>query len=209
VDPDALARLRQDYDAPPLTESDLAPEWDVQFARWLDEAAEFGLAEPNAMILATAAGDGRPGARTVLLRSFDATGFVFNTNRRSRKGREIESNPRAALVFPWFAMQRQVVVDGVVESLSGEESDASFALRPAGARRSAVASPQSEVIPSRAWLEQARDAVPEDAPRPEHWGGLRVVPDAVEFWHGRRDRLHDRLRYRREDTAWVIERLGP
>jgi pyridoxamine 5'-phosphate oxidase len=208
-----LQAMRRDYTAPPLLEHDLAPTWLEQFERWLgDTVGEVD--EPNAMILATADPQGRPSARTILLKAVDERGFVFFTNRRSRKGRELEANPRAALVFPWLDVRRQVVVEGTVEPLADEESDSYFATRPREARVSAHASPQSEVVETREALERLRDEAaarfPGDVPRPEHWGGLRVVPDAVEFWQGRANRLHDRLRYRLDESgAWVVERLAP
>jgi pyridoxamine 5'-phosphate oxidase len=163
------------------------------------------------MVLATAGADGTPGARTVLLRCVDERGFVFYTNYRSRKGLELDANPRASLVFPWYAVSRQVIVDGTVERLAPEESDEYFAARPVGSRLSAVASPQSQVVGSREELERLWEhAEAAGTPgRPDWWGGYRVVPQAVEFWHGRRNRLHDRLRFRREGSAWLLERLAP
>jgi pyridoxamine 5'-phosphate oxidase len=208
-----LQAMRRDYTAAPLLEEDLAPTWLEQFERWLREAVG-DVDEPNAMILATADPQGRPSARTILLKAVDERGFVFFTNRRSRKGRELAANPRAALLFPWLDVRRQVAVEGTVEPLADEESDAYFATRPREARISAHASPQSEIVASREALERLRDEAaarfPDDVPRPEHWGGLRVVPAAVEFWQGRANRLHDRLRYRRDESgAWVVERLAP
>jgi pyridoxamine 5'-phosphate oxidase len=208
--------MRRDYELGALREEDLAPTWLEQFERWLAEAMEGGEAEPNAVVVATAGADGRTGARTVLLKDVDERGFVFNTNYDSRKGSEIAENPRASLVFPWLDVRRQVVVDGTVEHVTPTEADAYFATRPREARISAHASPQSEVVESRDVLERRRDEVaarfPDgvDVPRPEHWGGLRVVPEAVEFWQGRANRLHDRLRYRLDESgAWVVERLAP
>jgi pyridoxamine 5'-phosphate oxidase len=211
-----LEDMRGLYAARTLDEADLAPDWLAQFERWLDEAIAAPLPEPNAMILATAGADGRPSARAVLLKVVDERGFVLYTNLESRKGREAAANPHAALVFPWTQLHRQVTVTGDVEPVPDEEADAYFASRPRGSRLGAAASPQSRVIASRAVLDDARAELetryPEGAevPRPAHWGGLRVVPDAVEFWQGRPDRLHDRLRYRRtDDGAWVVERLAP
>jgi pyridoxamine 5'-phosphate oxidase len=211
-----LEDMRGRYAAHTLDESDLAPEWLAQFERWLDDAIKAPLPEPNAMVLATAGADCRPSARTVLLKLVDARGFVLYTNLESRKGRDAQANPAAALVFPWTQLHRQVVVTGSIEHVGDEEADAYFASRPHGSRLGAIASPQSRVIPSRKVLDEARAELerryPEgsDVPRPEHWGGLRVVPDTVEFWQGRPDRLHDRLRYRREpDGTWVVERLAP
>ena len=212
----AIEDLRDSYELGALSEDELAPTWLEQFESWLEAALGAGMAEPNAMVLATAGDDGAPGARTVLLRRVDGRGFRFNSNYRSRKGRELGENPRATLVFPWYQQQRQVVVDGDVVQLCAEESDASFAKRPRASRIAAAASPQSEVIESReeierrfAELEAEYEGV-EDPPRPEHWGGYLVEPRSVEFWQGRRDRMHDRLRFRRTaGGAWVVERLAP
>lgn len=208
--------MRESYDIGSLSEDDLAATWLEQFEAWFEAALTAGIPEPNAMVLATADGDGAPGARTVLLRGFDERGFRFNTNYGSRKGRELDANPRAALLFPWYAQQRQVLIDGDVERLSAAESDEYFAKRPRASRIAAGASPQSEPIESRAWLEarfaeaEAEYAADEQVPRPDHWGGFLVVPRTVEFWQGRHNRMHDRLRYRRTDTgAWVVERLAP
>jgi pyridoxamine 5'-phosphate oxidase len=181
----------------------------------LAEAQSAGLPEPNAMVVATATASGSTGARTVLLRGVDERGFAFYTNYGSRKGRELEDNPRASLVFPWYALSRQVIVDGTVERLSPEESDEYFAARPPGSRLSALASPQSEVIESREALERLWEAAaagnPAGSPpaRPDWWGGFRVEPHAVEFWQGGENRLHDRLRFRRDGGEWVLERLAP
>jgi pyridoxamine 5'-phosphate oxidase len=209
-----LAGLRRSYEREGLDERALAPTWHAQVERWLADALAAELLEPNAMVLATSDPDGRPSARTVLLKGVDERGFIFFTNLGSRKGREIDANPRAALVVPWLALQRQVVVAGSVERLGPAESDAYFASRPRGSQLGALASPQSQVIPGREVLERARDELAErlgdgPVPRPEAWGGLRVVPDSVEFWQGRPDRLHDRLRFRRDGEAWVVERLAP
>jgi pyridoxamine 5'-phosphate oxidase len=208
-----LAAMRRSYAAAGLDEADLAPTWLAQFERWLADAEAAPLIEPNAMVVATADAEARPSARTVLLKGVDERGFVFYTNLESRKGRDVRANPWAAIVFPWHEIGRQVNVSGPVERVSGAESDAYFATRPRDARLGALASPQSRVIASRRELERAHaelaERYPEEIPRPEHWGGLRVVPDAVEFWQGREHRLHDRLRFRREGEAWVVERLAP
>jgi pyridoxamine 5'-phosphate oxidase len=208
--------MRGIYLADTLDEASLEPTWLAQFECWLDEAISTGMPEPNAMVLGTADGAGRPSARTVLLKEVDERGFVFFTNLDSRKGRETAANPYASVVFPWIPLHRQVVASGSVERLSEKEADAYFRSRPHGSQLGALASPQSQVIPSRAVLDHARAQLarryPEGtrAPRPRHWGGLRVVPDSVEFWQGRADRLHDRLRFRREaDGPWKIERLAP
>jgi pyridoxamine 5'-phosphate oxidase len=215
-DPERLAAMRREYARAGLDEGDLAPTWLEQLRRWVADAVAARLREPNAMVLSTATPDGAPSARTVLLKGLGEDGLTFFTNLRSRKGRELAANPRAAAVLPWFDLQRQVVVTGTVTRVPAEESDAYFASRPYGSRIGAAASPQSEVIASRAELERARDELvgrhPEgtDVPRPEHWGGLRLAPETVEFWQGRPDRLHDRLRYRRDPSgAWVVERLAP
>ena len=209
--------MRRDYTGrDPLLENDLAADWVGQFAGWFAAAADAGLPEPNAMIVATATPDGRPSARTVLLKGYDEHGFVFYTNYESRKGTEAGSNPYASLVFPWFPMQRQVIVVGAVERVSRAETEAYFASRPRGSQLGAWASPQSQVVPDRAAVDDALAEVIKrfgdgPVPPPPHWGGLRVVPETVEFWQGRTSRLHDRLRYRRrtDESGWVVERLAP
>jgi pyridoxamine 5'-phosphate oxidase len=209
--------MRRSYDlsGDGLSESDLAPTWLEQFERWLEELVESGrLAEPNAMVFATADADGHPSARTVLLKGVDARGFVLYTNLESHKGRDALSNPHAALVFDWIELGRQVVVTGAVERVSDEEADAYFATRPRGSQISAHASDQSRPLASREELDEAcaeaSRRYPDAVPRPAHWGGLRVAPDSVEFWQGRPNRLHDRLRFRRADGGdWVVERLAP
>jgi pyridoxamine 5'-phosphate oxidase len=210
-----LAALRRSYARASLTEGDVAADPFTQFLEWLDDAIEGGLTEPNAMVLATAAPDGTPSARTVLLKGVDERGFVLFTNLDSRKGREMRANPRASLVFPWFEIDRQVVVVGDVEQLSREESAEYFRTRPRDSRLGAWASAQSTVVRDRAVLdarfaELARE-YPEgtEIPLPDHWGGVRVVPETVELWQGRASRLHDRLRYRRAGSAWAVERLSP
>lgn len=213
-----LPEMRRPYEPTDgLREEELAPTWLEQFERWFDEAAaDDRLIEPNAMVLATADEHGHPSARTVLLKGVDERGFVLYTNLDSRKGRDAAANPHAALVFDWLELQRQVVVTGSLEPVADADADAYFASRPRGSQVGAHASPQSSVIASRAELDEACEAAAErhpdgePVPRPPRWGGLRVVPETVEFWHGRPNRLHDRLRYRREPSGeWAIERLAP
>lgn len=184
-----------------------------QFERWLDDAVRAGLPLPNAMTLATASASGKPSARVILLKGIEREGFVFYTNYRSRKAAELAANGAAALVFLWSELERQVRVDGTVEKTSAAESDAYFATRPAGARLSAWASPQSQRVADRQVLEhaaaEAKRRHGESPPRPPHWGGYRLVPAEIEFWQGRADRLHDRLLYTRAGRGWRIERLAP
>jgi pyridoxamine 5'-phosphate oxidase len=208
--------MRRDYaERGALGESDLATDWTGQFSAWFAEAAAAGLPEPNAMIVATAGRSGQPSARTVLLKEYDVRGFVFFTNYASRKGAELAENPYASLVFPWFPMHRQVIVTGSVERVSRAETDAYFGSRPRGSQLGAWASPQSRVVPDRAAVEAGLAAAEErfgdgPVPAPPHWGGFRVVPGTVEFWQGRSNRLHDRLRFRRTaEGVWVVERLAP
>ena len=207
------AQMRRDYTGA-LLEADLAPEWPGQFALWFADATEAGLPEPNAMIVSTATADGHPSARTVLLKGYDERGFAFFTNYTSRKGTEALANPAASLVFPWFAMQRQVIVAGRVERVDRAETEAYFATRPRGSQLGAWASPQSSVVASRDELNATYAAAEErfaggDVPCPEHWGGYRVVPDVVEFWQGQPSRMHDRLAYRRTGDGWDLVRLAP
>jgi len=196
-----------------LSETDAERDPFRQFQHWFEEARAAGVPLPNAMTLATVDTAGRPAARMVLLKGVESGGFVFYTNYRSRKGRELAARPAASLVFLWSDLERQVRVDGAVHRVSAAASDAYFASRPLGARLSAWASAQSETVGSRAALEAALEAARarygDSPPRPSHWGGYCVVPDAIEFWQGRADRLHDRLRYTRTDAAWAIERLAP
>lgn len=183
------------------------------FAEWFSAAAAVGLPEPNAMVVATATPDGVPSARTVLLKGFGPDGFRFFTNLESRKGHELAANPRAALVFPWHPMYRQVRVEGTVEELPRRDVRDYFDSRPHGSRVGAWASHQSAVIEGRAEIEERYAALEEEwadgVPLPDFWGGYLVVPVAVEFWQGRPNRLHDRIRYRREGDEWKVERLSP
>lgn len=210
-----LSDLRKDYSLAGLTEKDLAKDPFRQFDKWFQEATAAKIAEPNAMTLATATRDGRPAARTVLLKGVDGRGFVFFTNYESRKGRELDANPRAALVFPWIALERQVIIEGPLAKVTREESEAYFHSRPLASQLSAWASAQSSIVSGRAVLEASLKAVEkkyagQTVPLPPHWGGFRLNPETVEFWQGRRSRLHDRLRYRREkDGSWSVERLAP
>ena len=207
------AALRRNYDRDVLLEGEAASDPMAQFQLWFEAALNGEIYEPNAMTLATVSGDGRPSARMVLLKGFDAEGFVFYTNRESRKAIDLADNPRAALLFWWDRLHRQVRIEGGVEPVDASEADAYFASRPHGSRIGALASPQSRVIDGRAALE-ARVAEltarhPQDVPRPAHWGGYRLRPTEFEFWQGRPSRLHDRLRYRPDGERWRIERLAP
>jgi pyridoxamine 5'-phosphate oxidase len=206
--------MRQEYARAGLAESDLGPDWLTQFTRWLDDATAAGLPEPNAMVVASADADGRPNARTVLLKGIDERGFVFYTNYASVKGRELAANPYASLVFPWHALSRQVRASGSVAPVERAETEAYFATRPRESQLGAWASDQSRVVPDRAHLDRAYAEAAErfgdePVPPPPHWGGLRVSPESVEFWQGRSGRLHDRLRYRRTTQGWTVERLAP
>jgi len=207
--------LRTEYHRSELLEPEAGADPVALFSRWFDDAVASGMRDPNAMTLATADAAGRPDARIVLCKEFDHSGFVFFTNYESQKGRELGANPHACLLFYWPGLERQVRIAGRVERVAAVESDAYFAQRPRDARVGAWASPQSTVIDGRATLEarvaqaEQRFAGQQNPPRPDHWGGYRLVPDQLEFWQGRASRLHDRLRFLRQGPAWRRERLAP
>ena len=210
------ADLRREYHRATLNETGVDASPVVQFERWLAEAVKAELPEPTAMTLATVGDGARPAARIVLLKDVGAEGFLFFTNYDSRKGRELAAQPYAALLFHWVELERQVRVEGKVSRASAADSDTYFASRPPLSRIGAWASPQSDPIPDRDWLEREFSAVqeryaadPDSIPRPPHWGGYRLLPSTFEFWQGRRSRLHDRIRYRLEAAHWRIERLAP
>jgi pyridoxamine 5'-phosphate oxidase len=210
----SIADLRREYALASLDAADLNPDPLVEFGRWFDEAESAEVPEPNAMTLATATADGAPSARIVLLKGFDRRGFVFFTDYRSRKAAELAANPRAALVFHWQELERQVRITGRVERVTHQESQAYFLTRPMGSRLGAWVSHQSQVIPGRAVLEEGLRAMGErfadgQVPLPPHWGGYRLAPDSIEFWQGRANRLHDRIRYLRDRAGWRLERLAP
>jgi pyridoxamine 5'-phosphate oxidase len=216
-----LTRMRRDYDTDRATgglrEDRLAPTWAEQFDRWFADAVAAELPEPNAMVVATADADGAPDARIVLMKGYDSYGIVFVTSYASAKGAQLAVNPRAALVFPWHALHRQVRLRGTVERIGETASDALWDPRPRGAQLAAVASVQSTVVESRHELEARvrlldEESGPGPVPRPPIWGGYRVVPERVEFWQGGADRLHDRLVFLRDDDeggGWIVQRLAP
>lgn len=209
-----LSELRRNYTYKGLSELDLSPDPLVQFGLWFRQAMDAGVCEPNAMTLATANPDGEPAARTVLLKGYDSGGFRFYTNYESAKGRELAVNPRAALLFYWCELERQIRISGQVEKATQEESDAYFHTRPEGSRLAAWSSAQSQVAPDREMLERnyheaAKRFATTPMTRPPHWGGYRVRPEMFEFWQGRPSRLHDRLRYRLQEGVWRIDRLSP
>ena len=214
MDARELNDLRREYAAGGLAEQALEADPVSMFRRWLHDAVTAGLHEPNALVLSTVSSDGAPASRIVLLKSIDERGFVFFTNYTSRKGGELATDHRCALLFPWHVLERQVRVEGSAVPLTEHENDVYFATRPRASQLGAWASPQSEVVADRAELdrryEEAAARFGEDeVPRPGHWGGYCVTPGVVEFWQGRLGRMHDRLRYRRTDGGWTTERLAP
>jgi pyridoxamine 5'-phosphate oxidase len=214
-----LAALRREYGDHGLDVPDLEPDPITMFRRWMDDTVASGLHEPNAMVVSTVSAQGRPSSRMVLLKGVDERGFVFFTNYESRKGDDIAANPHVALLFPWHDLQRQVRVEGTAARVSTEESEAYFGSRPRESQLGAWASPQSRVVASRSALDEryggvlAQFAELDHVPVPPHWGGFRVSPEVVEFWQGRKGRMHDRLRYRRREddphAPWAVDRLAP
>jgi pyridoxamine 5'-phosphate oxidase len=209
-----IADLRREYQYAGLSRKDLDPDPFRQFERWFIEARDAGLDNPNALSLATCSTDAMPSVRTVLLKAFDHRGFVFYTNYGSRKARDIEANPRAAMLFHWLELDRQVKIQGAVERVSTRESLAYFRSRPRGSQLGAWCSDQSRPIASRTLLEQAFESMKRkfrdgDIPLPDFWGGYRVIPERIEFWQGRENRLHDRFEYQKEGDGWEIRRLAP
>lgn len=208
-----IAHLRQEYMRESLDEAAVARDPLAQFTRWFDEAVQTAHPMLNAMTLATVSAEGRPSARIVLLKGVDAGGFVFYTNYKSRKGRELTANPSAALLVYWHELEREVRIEGRVAKVTAQESDAYFDSRPLGSRLAAIASPQSETVADRRVLEarfaEAEARYGERPPRPRHWGGFRLLPASVEFWQGRPNRLHDRVLYTRRGRGWTLSRLAP
>ncbi|MFT3858778.1 MAG: pyridoxamine 5'-phosphate oxidase [Aquabacterium sp.] len=212
--PHDLAQMRKSYEQAELDETHVLPQPVAQFHRWFDEAVKAKALEPNAMTLATADAKGRPSTRVLLLKGADEQGLVWFTNYTSRKGQDLAANPYAAMQFFWPELERVVRIEGRVQQVAAEESDAYYRSRPVGSRIGAWASPQSQVLPSRQALEEAwkvqQARLGEHPPRPAHWGGYRLVPDHWEFWQGRPSRLHDRITYDQQpDGSWLIQRLAP
>lgn len=210
----SIAHIRKDYQLASLSEHEVANDPFTQFGTWFEQAMKAEVPELNAMSLSTVNAEGRPSSRIVLIKDFDQRGFTWFTNYDSKKGHDLADNPQAALLFFWSALERQVRIEGRIEKISAEENDTYFHSRPLGSRQSALASAQSQEIASRAELEQKLSEVVEQfgeqPPRPEHWGGYRLIPDMLEFWQGRSSRLHDRIVYRKqEDGSWKTVRLQP
>ncbi|TNC28185.1 pyridoxamine 5'-phosphate oxidase [Amycolatopsis alkalitolerans] len=215
---DAAVRLpgmRVAYEGDSLDENDLADTWTEQLQSWLNRAVAAGVAEPNAMVLATADAEGRPSSRTVLCKGLDERGVVFYTNYTSSKSHDLTVTRYASVTFPWYALHRQVTVRGEVEKVDIKETAAYWASRPRGSQLGAWASPQSQVVRSRRELDNALNSIErrfadvEEIPFPPHWGGWRIKPDTVEFWQGQENRLHDRLRYVRTHDGWIVQRVAP
>jgi len=210
-----LPKMRVSYEEGTLSEGELAATWHEQLQRWLDDAIRASAPEPNAMVLATANADGLPASRTVLAKGLDARGVVFFTNYTSAKSHDLMATRYASATFPWYSLHRQATVRGIVEKVSSAETATYWASRPRGSQLGAWASPQSIVVSGRPALENAlanvqrRFADATDVPVPPHWGGWRIVPEFVEFWQGRRDRMHDRLQFKLKRDGWQVERLGP
>jgi len=210
----SISSIRKDYQLQSLSESDVKQNPIEQFGKWWDEAVASEIDEVNAMTLATVNAEGRPSARIVLLKGFDEKGFVFYTNYESNKGEQLSVNPYASLVFFWKELERQVRIEGTCEKVSEQESDDYFHSRPIGSQLGACASPQSSIIESRSVIENNLEKLQDqykdiEIPRPAHWGGFRVVPHAIEFWQGRSSRLHDRIKFLKENQSWKIVRLAP
>jgi pyridoxamine 5'-phosphate oxidase len=214
VDPQHLAALRQDYSLAPLRRSDLLPDPIPQFLLWLDQARKAEVIEPNAMVLSTVDPEGQPWSRTVLLKACDPSGFTFFTNYQSSKGTHLANHPKAALTFWWGPLERQVNITGTVTRTSVSESETYFQSRPIKSQIGAWASMQSQIVPDRTTLERQFQEVEERFPEgplplPPHWGGFRLAPKSIEFWQGRRSRLHDRFRYEKQSSGWALNRLSP
>ena len=213
--PGKLAELRKDYQKASLDFEHAAADPIMQFDQWFKEAVNAEILEPNAMTLASCSAEGRPSARILLLKDYNEEGFIFYTNYDSQKGKELQENPFAAMVFAWLELERQIRIEGRIEKVSRSISDQYFASRPKGSQIGAWASPQSSIIDSRKILEdnvenlkqKYQDA--ERLPLPPHWGGFRLIPEFIEFWQGRSSRLHDRIRYQRIDNQWKLDRLAP
>lgn len=209
-----LSGLREEYGQDEFRRCDLHPDPIEQFRHWFSQAQEAKFLEPNAMVLATASAEGYPSTRTVLLKYFDASGFVFFTNYESIKGKQLKENPRASLLFQWLTLQRQIIICGTVEKITEQETQNYFAKRPRDSQIGAWVSPQSNVIASRATLESEWEKIKENfadkpIPTPPFWGGYRIKPQSIEFWQGGKKRLHDRFHYRHSKEGWIIERLAP